>query len=56
MREKVADGTIKPQYVATFHQVADILTKPLLIVKHVDLMSKLGVSPTTPGLRGSVEK
>lgn len=55
VREKVADGTIKPQYVPTMHQVADILTKPLPIVKHMDLLSKLGVSPTTPGLRGSVE-
>lgn len=47
---------IKAQYVPSQNQLADILTKSLPIVKHVDLLSKLGVSTSpTPNLRGSVE-
>ena len=43
IREKIKDGLIKPEYVGTKSQLADLLTKGLGIVQHQFLLSKLGV-------------
>lgn len=44
IREKVSSREIKPQYVFTQQQLANILTKSLPIVKHHDFLNKLGVN------------
>ena len=55
VREKIASGLLKVQYVPTEHQCADILTKALPSSRFAYLRSKLNldVSPTF-SLRGNV--
>ena len=48
VRDKVSQGCIKPEYVSTKHQLADILTKGLPIDKHHHIMSKMGVQSWSP--------
>lgn len=43
IRDKAKQGDIKPTYVASSEQVADILTKVLTVNQHQKLLSKLGV-------------
>ncbi|XP_070008357.1 uncharacterized protein LOC142165103 [Nicotiana tabacum] len=42
-REKIKNGPVKAEYVATKEQLADILTKGLTRIQHDYLLSKLGV-------------
>uniref|UniRef100_A0A803N2R2 Uncharacterized protein n=1 Tax=Chenopodium quinoa TaxID=63459 RepID=A0A803N2R2_CHEQI len=44
VREKVQDGAVKPAYVSNPKQLADILTKILLVQQHHYLLGKLGVT------------
>jgi hypothetical protein len=46
IRDMVQRGVVKLQYVATDEQIADVLTKPLSIVKFVYFGDKLGVVQT----------
>ena len=48
IREKQASSVIKPQYIPTKHQAADIFTKPLSVSQHQHLLSKLGVLSHPP--------
>lgn len=43
IKDKVKAGIVKPMYVPTQHQVADILTKGLGQNQHLHLLRKLGV-------------
>lgn len=52
VRDKVSQGLIKPVYVSTHNQLADILTKSLPVDKHRGLLSKLGVLPHHSKLEG----
>ena len=51
-REKVMEGLIQLTYLPTQHQLADILTKILSSQQFQLLLSKLGMTSTTPSLRG----
>lgn len=53
IRERVALGSHKVQFVPSHDQIADLLTKGLLKSRHVLLSSKL-VCPRTSSLRGDV--
>ena len=44
IRDMVQRGSVKLQYVAMDEQIADVLTKPLAIVKFKYFKEKLGVS------------
>ena len=56
IREKIKDGLIKPEYVGTKSQLADLLTKGLGTEQHQFLLSKLGVLDVfRPSLRGSIK-
>ena len=56
IREKIKDGLIKPKYVGTKSQLADLLTKGLGTVQHQFILSKLGVLDVFhPSLRGSIK-
>ncbi|GJV31428.1 RmlC-like cupins superfamily protein [Tanacetum coccineum] len=46
VRDQVKDGTIRPKYVHTSKQLADVFTKILPVDQHNTLLSKLGVSST----------
>jgi len=43
IRDMVQRGAVKLQYISTNEQIADILTKPLSMVKVVYFRDKLGV-------------
>jgi hypothetical protein len=43
IRDMVQRGAIKLQYVGTYEQVADVLTKPLSRVKFEHFRDKLGI-------------
>lgn len=43
VRYMVARGLVKPKYISTYDQVADILTKPLFQGKFLFYRDKLGV-------------
>ena len=43
IRDMVQGGAVKLQYVATDEQIADVLMKPLAIVKFEYFREKLGV-------------
>ena len=57
IRQKIQEGVMKTEHVASKEQLADILTKGLSRLQHECLVSKLGVlnvfTPTS--LRGSNE-
>jgi len=57
IREKIQKGLIRPLYLTTHEQQADIMTKGLIRSQHEYLVSKLGLlNVFTPGsLRGSNE-
>jgi hypothetical protein len=44
VREKVSDGSMNICQIATEHQVADIMTKPLNKVRLSELCDKMGLS------------
>ncbi|GJW90194.1 cysteine-rich receptor-like protein kinase 8 [Tanacetum coccineum] len=44
VREKVQDGSVKPTYLHTSKQLADVFTKVLTTEQHHNLLNKLGVS------------
>jgi hypothetical protein len=54
IREKVAAGSVKVQFICTQDQVADALTKPLSTNRFQSLRSKLTVTCPTLRLRGRV--
>lgn len=43
IRDKATEGRIKPTYIPSSHQLADVLTKQLSVSQHQSLLSKLGV-------------
>lgn len=43
IRDKAKEGEVKPNYVPSSQQLADILTKILSVEQHQRLLSKLGV-------------
>ncbi|XP_024026531.1 uncharacterized protein LOC112093074 [Morus notabilis] len=43
VREKILNGTLKTLHVASQHQVADILTKPLFPSQFATLLGKMGI-------------
>ena len=53
IRDLVTSGVIAMKYYGIDEQVADILTKSLLVQKHIYFMSKIGVCNYES--RGSVE-
>ncbi|XP_056688834.1 uncharacterized mitochondrial protein AtMg00810-like [Spinacia oleracea] len=53
-RDKVLEGLLQLTYLPTHSQLADVFTKALPSPQLHDLLSKLGVSPATPSLRGGV--
>ena len=56
VREKLKDGLIKPEYIGTKFQLADLLTKGLGVAQHQFLLRKLGVLDVFhPSLRGSIK-
>ena len=44
VRDKVKEGVVKPSYIHTSKQVADVFTKVLTSEQHHQLLHKLGVS------------
>ena len=54
-KEKVLDGIIALKYIPTTQQLADVLTKIIPPVHLKPLLNKLGMSYTTPSLRGDDE-
>lgn len=44
VRDQVKEGLVKPAYVSTKSQVADVFTKVVSTDQHSKLLSKLGVS------------
>ena len=44
IREKYEDGQFQLQYIGTEHQIADILTKPLVKERFEKLRSAIGVT------------
>jgi len=54
VRALVQQGKLKIQHVSTIDQLADCLTKPLSKARHHYLRNKIGVSDSTPTLRGRV--
>ena len=42
-REKIQQGVIRIEYIATGNQIADILTKGLGVQQHEKLIAKLGI-------------
>ena len=46
--DKVHEGEVKPQYISTDEQVADILTKPLSRIKFVYLRDTMGIMEINP--------
>ncbi|GJU40610.1 hypothetical protein Tco_1193567 [Tanacetum coccineum] len=44
VRDQIKSGLVKPSYVSTKEQVADVFTKVLPTEQHYKLLSKLGVS------------
>lgn len=54
IKDKISDGSIVTYYVPTYMQLADILTKPLIVKQHNYLLNKIGASVSPPlHLRGS---
>ena len=53
-REKVMEGLLQLTYLPTHSQIADVFTKALPSPQFTELLSKLGLSPSTPSLRGGV--
>ncbi|GKC58941.1 cysteine-rich receptor-like protein kinase 8, partial [Tanacetum coccineum] len=47
VRDQLKDGKIKPSYVNTKSQLADVFTKFVTVDQHTKLLSKLGVSTST---------
>ena len=43
VREKILNGTLKTLYMASQHQVADLLTKPLFPSQFLTILNKMGV-------------
>ena len=53
VRDQVQAGTVKPTYVHTTQQVADVFTKVLSVDQHSRLLHKMGVSvPSHSHLEG----
>lgn len=52
-RDKVLEGLIQLTYLPTSSQLADIFTKILPSTQFNDLLSKLGMTPCQPSLRGA---
>jgi hypothetical protein len=48
IRDKVQEGEVKLHYISTNEQVADILTKPLSMIKFVYLRDKMELVEITP--------
>ena len=48
LRDKIVDGLLRFNYLATHNQLADVFTKVLPIAHHNTLLSKLGIVPTSP--------
>ena len=48
LRNKLQEGLISFQHVATTEQLANILTNALISVKHVAILSKLTVKTSPP--------
>ncbi|GJX44462.1 retrovirus-related pol polyprotein from transposon TNT 1-94 [Tanacetum coccineum] len=44
VRDQVKEGTIRPEYIHTTKQLADVFTKVLPVEQHHNLLHKLGVS------------
>ena len=44
VRDQVKDGIIKPEYIHTSQQLADVFIKILTVDQHHTLLHKLGVS------------
>ena len=44
VRDQMKDGLVKPSYVNTKSQLADVFTKVVTVDQHNKLLSKLGVS------------
>ncbi|KAL0458234.1 UNVERIFIED_CONTAM: Retrovirus-related Pol polyprotein from transposon RE1 [Sesamum latifolium] len=55
MRDKFKEGFIRPSYIASKLQVADIFTKSLPYASFLHLLSKLGFSRSLPQLEGGVK-
>jgi hypothetical protein len=55
VRERVASGTHKVQFIPSTHQLADVFTKGLPTDRFAYLVSKLVSSPAS-SLRGSVRE
>jgi hypothetical protein len=47
IRDRVQKGELKLQYISTYENIADILTKPLVKGKFVYFIDKLGVVGNT---------
>lgn len=54
-RDKVLEGLIQLAYLPTGEQLADVFTKIIPSAQFQLLLSKLGMSPTLPSLRGGNE-
>lgn len=54
-RDKVLEGLLHLAYIPTESQIADIFTKILPSAQFNTLLSKLGMTPSQPSLRGDVE-
>ncbi|XP_019171428.1 PREDICTED: uncharacterized protein LOC109166983 [Ipomoea nil] len=54
VRDKVASGDLKVNFVSTHDQLADIFTKALSTARFDDLRAKLGVVPCPPSACGGV--
>ena len=54
VRQKLMEGLISRQHVPRKHQLANILTKPLIGLHHQSILSKLGVLPPS-NFRGVLE-
>jgi len=56
IRDKFVSGQVKPCYVSSKNQLANLFTKIVSVAQHHQLLSKLGVLDIfTSSLRGSVE-
>jgi hypothetical protein len=56
IREKVAAGILRIQFICSTDQLADTLTKPLAVDRFKLLRSKLTVECSTVSLRGPIDR
>ena len=54
MKENIEDGTVCMIYVPTSEQVVDLLTKALTRRPFEQQITKLGIKPVQPNLRGTI--